>query len=182
MRIRTLVALALAATCLAVAGPAATSVAYPTKICPTMSLSTTTPVVGETITVEGVDFIPDAHVRLELHTKVYVLADLTVSGSGTFSTHVTMPSGVSGSHAVVAIGGSAGGATCPDNPVQIVRLHNGSQGTDANGGGTDNNGGGTAFTGVDVLLLLLIAALLIVAGVMLTRGGKRRRLYPNELG
>jgi hypothetical protein len=180
MRLRTFLALALASACLIVAGPAAQAVAYPPTICPTIAVSTTTPLVGEAITVSGVNFTANAHVRLELHTKVYVLANVTTSAQGTFSTSVTMPAGVVGSHTIVAIGGGAVPG-CPAEPIQIVKVQPPGGNGGGNGGGS--NGGGTAFTGVDVLLLVLIAALLVGAGVMLNRGGKRRRpVYPNEIG
>jgi hypothetical protein len=185
MRLRTLLALALATASLVIAGPAAEAVAYPPTICPTISVSTTTPLVGETITVAGVNFTPGAKVRIELNAnpKVYVLANVTASATGTFSTPVTFPAGVTGTNTIRAVGGG-GGPGCPANAIQVIKLHNGGE-SSSNGGGTNNNGGGgTAFTGVDVLLLLLIAALLVGAGVMLNRGGGRRRrqVYPGELG
>lgn len=179
-----MVALALAAASLVIAGPAAHAVAYPPTICPTISVSTTTPLAGEAITVTGVNFIAGATVRLELDSSATVLKTVTASASGTFTTQVTMPAGLLGSHTILASGGG-GGPGCPADPIQIVNAHGpgggGGGGGSGNGGGT--NGGGTAFTGVDVLLLVLIAGLLLTAGVMLNRGGKRRRqVYSGELG
>jgi hypothetical protein len=178
-----MVALALAAASLVIAGPAAQAVAYPPTICPTISVSTTTPLAGEAITVTGTNFIPGATVRLELDSSATVLKTVTASASGTFTTQVTMPAGLLGSHTILASGGG-GGPGCPADPIQIVNAHGpgGGGGSLGNGGGT-NGGGGTAFTGVDVLLLVLIAGLLVTAGVMLNRGGKRRRqVYSGELG
>jgi hypothetical protein len=177
-----MVALALAAASLVIAGPAAQAVAYPPTICPTISVSTTTPLAGEAITVTGTNFTAGATVRLELDSSATVLKTVTASGSGTFTTQVTMPAGMLGSHTIIASGGG-GGPGCPSEPIQIVNAHGpGGGGAGGNGGGT-NSGGGTAFTGVDVLLLVLIAGLLLTAGIMLNRGGKRRRqVYSGELG
>lgn len=183
-----MVGLALAAASLMIAGPAAQAVAYPPTICPTIAVSTTTPLAGEAITVSGMNFVAGATVRLELDSSATVLKTVTASASGTFTTQVTMPADLLGSHTILASGGG-GGPGCPADPIQIVQVHGpGGSGVEATsvpgaGAGGANSGGGTAFTGVDVLLLVIIAGLLVTAGVMLNRGGKRRRqVYSGELG
>jgi hypothetical protein len=178
-RLRTLLALVVASIGLLIAAPAASAVAYPPTTCPTLSVSTTTPLAGATITVTGSNFTPGANITLELHTTTYVLAHVTASASGAFSASVTMPAGVTGAHDIVATGG-ASVPGCPASPVQAIDLQAGAQATGVAGGG---GGGGTAFTGVDVLLLLAVAGGLVAIGVAFNSGGKRRRrLYPNELG
>src|SRR5579875_168515 len=47
--------------------------AYPPTICPTLAVSTTTPLEGQPITVSGVNFAPHTKLTLELHTQTYDL-------------------------------------------------------------------------------------------------------------
>src|SRR4051794_12501960 len=109
MKLRAILALIVAMTGLALAGPAAGAaaapVAYPPTICPTLSVSTTTPLVGEQITVSGINFNPNAHIRIELHTTVYVLANVVSDAAGGFTTKVRLPAGVTGNHLIIAVGG-----------------------------------------------------------------------------
>ncbi|MDT4915221.1 MAG: hypothetical protein QOC66_4349 [Pseudonocardiales bacterium] len=172
-----LLALAVASAGLLLAAPAAgaapAALPYPSTTCPTLAVSTTTPLVGASITVTGSKFANNADVRLELHTTVYVLGHVTTSATGTFQTTVTLPAGVVGAHELQAIGGGANADPgCPPDPIQIINIHAGAS-------AAANGGGGTAFTGVDVLLLVLVAALLLGAGVVLNRSGRkgRRRTY-----
>ncbi len=174
MKIRAILALAVAMAGLALAGPAATAVAapvaYPPTICPTLSVSTTTPAVGETITVTGINFDPNAHIRIELHTKIYVLANVVSDASGAFSTPVTMPPGVTGNHLIFAVGGGFDTAQCPPDPIQI-QVGVGPTSSSAHPGPNPP----PAITGFDILALIVGAAALLGVGLALNRGGKRRR-------
>lgn len=157
--------------------------AYPPTICPTVAVSTTTPLEGQSITVSGVNFAPHTKLTLELHTQTYDLGTVTTDAQGTFTTTVKLPAGVSGSHLIVAVGGNI--TSCPADPSAHLDIQGtgqpsgtstSSQGAGVGGGsGHGGNGGGTAFTGVDILLLVLIAAGLLGAGVALVRSGKRRK-------
>jgi hypothetical protein len=135
--------------------------AYPPTVCATLSVSTTTPPVGGTITVSGTGFTAHAVVKLELHSKVYDLGSATVQADGTFSVSVKLPDGVTGHHLIVAVGG---GPRCPVDPVGIdIRSSLGTGGT-------------TASTGTNVALLLLAAAVLVLLGVVVNdRASSRRR-------
>jgi hypothetical protein len=183
MKLRTLLALAVSVAGLALAGPAASAGAapaasvldYPAKICPTLSVSTTTPLAGASFTVSGVNFAPNAKIRLELDTKVDVLATVTSDANGAFATSVKMPAGVLGNHDIVAVGGDTGVAGCPADPAQVLHVGTAGAGAVAGGGSGGSSSGGTAFTGVDVLGLVGAALALLVGGVLLNRGGKRRR-------
>lgn len=172
MKIRAILALVFASVGLMVAvAPAATAAGpYPPSTCRTLSVSTTTPLEGGSLTVTGENFAPNAQVRIELHTTVSVLATVTSDGNGSFSTSVTLPAGVTGTHRIVAVGGNVAG--CPDKSVEITIQANG--GTNGNGTGGGSNGG-TAFTGVDIALLLAIAAGLLGIGVLLNRRSKPAR-------
>lgn len=171
MKLRAMLAIGLAGLCLAFAAPASAAAAYPAKMCPTLSISTMTPLVGESITVSGAAFAPNAKIRLELHTKIYVLANVTSSATGTFSTQVKLPAGVRGNHKIFAIGGDLSNTPgCPVDPVQILGI--GST-NGANPAGPNGTSGGTAFTGVNIALMLLAAAALIAAGLTFNRRGRR---------
>jgi alpha-L-fucosidase len=167
MRLRAISALAVAVIA-AVLMPAAQAHAagpYPPGPCPgQISVSTTNPLPGETITVTGSGFAPGSSVHLTLHTKVYDLGTFTANAQGSFTAHVTLPAGVYGKHFV--IGTTAFTKDCPGDPVQIQ----------SPGGESTGPGGppGTSFTGTDLMMILVAAGVLIGAGALFMRGGKRR--------
>jgi alpha-L-fucosidase len=162
------IALGVVALCAAVFfTPAMQAQAYPPTTCPGMlSLSTTTPLAGETITVTGADFTPGAQVHLVLHTKVFGLGTFKADSQGGFTAQVTLPEGVTGGHVISATSGAPHITQCPGVHVQI----HAPAGTSAGPPGHH----GTSFTGVDILLVVLVAAGLLGVGVALTRGGKQR--------
>jgi 5'-nucleotidase len=179
MRLRAMLALALAVSGLALGGPASAAHAaaptgpYPPHTCPTISVSTTHPAVGETITVTGKRFDPGKRVTLILNSRTYVLATATASAQGTFSADVTMPAGLTGNH-IISVKGAQ--SACPADPIQISI-----QGAPQSGepGGP---GGSPAVTGVDILGLLLAAAALIGLGVLLNRrrGARSRHSHSSS--
>lgn len=174
MKIRAMLALLLALAGLVLVGPAATAqparhLAYPPTTCPTLAVSTTKPAVGETITVTGRNFDAHASVTVVMHSRTYVLAKVRTDASGSFSTGVTMPAGLTGHHIIQATGAQS---ACPADPIEIVIT-----GTTTASAGTGGPGGGTALTGVDILGLLVAALAMIGAGVLLNRrrGQQARR-------
>jgi hypothetical protein len=178
MRARLSLLVAVAFALLGLVVPAtsagAAPVAYPATLCPTLSVSTTMPLVGATITVSGVNFDPNATIKLELESKPWLLATVKSDAQGAFTVNVKLPAGVFGSHLIVAVGGTTQrGPGCPVDPSQLLHIQN--PGTSGGNGGGNGNGGGTAFTGVDVLLLVLLAAVLLSVGVAINRSGKRRK-------
>src|SRR3954467_922077 len=63
------------------------------------------PVVGTQITCDGDDYLPNDHVVLTLHTKVYALGSVQTDGQGDFRGKVLqLPAGVLGPHTVVGEG------------------------------------------------------------------------------
>ena len=177
MRLRAIIALAVAALGLVFVVPATTASAAP--VCPpypanagaSLAVSTTNPQPGETITVSGSHFVANASVRLELHTTVTVLKTVQADANGDFTTTVKLPDGVTGTHTIVAATGIPTSGNCATPTVTITI-----QGT------STNTGGGTSFTGVDVLAMVLGAAVLLGVGLALNRSGKRRKpTYIGEL-
>ena len=184
MRLRaivTIVAASLGALLLApVARAAQPALLYPPTSCPLLSVSTTHPLPGEAITVAGQNFTPDASVRLELHSKIYVLETVTTDNTGSFTTTVKLPAGVTGTHQIVAATGAPHIAGCPPNPVVTIHIQgHGAAGAGAGAGGSGSSGG-TSFTGVDILLIVIIAALLLGVGFGLTQAGRRSKHVSNH--
>lgn len=185
MRLRATVALVLSGLGFAFLGPVAAANAYPVVTCSTLAVSTNTPAAGEVITVSGTNFKPDETVRLELHTRVYLLKTLTTGADGAFSTRVALPAGVTGNHVVVAVGASVNAAGCPADPSVNIKIKGSGVGgvatsTTPGAGGQSNNPGGTAFTGVNVMLMLIVAAILVVLGVMLNRRNVAQHAMPRN--
>jgi hypothetical protein len=167
MKLRAMLALAAAIIGAALFAPAMQAQAYPPTTCPGMlSVSTTHPLPGETITVTGANFTPGAQVHLVMHTTTYDLGTFTANAQGNFSAQVKLPDGVFGRHLVLAVSGAPHIRQCAGDPIQI----HGPEGSSTGPGGHHGNSN----TGVDVLIIVLVAAGLLGAGVALTRGGKRR--------
>lgn len=170
MKLRAMVALAAAmigAVFLSPAAHAAPAPGYPPHGCPgQLSVSTTHPLPGETITVTGTNFRADARVHLVMHTTTYDLGTFTANAQGHFTAEVRLPRGVAGNHVILATSGAAHIRQCAGQPIQIHR---------PGGVNAQPPGHGTSFTGIDILIILLVAAGLLGAGVALTRSGKRRR-------
>jgi hypothetical protein len=171
MRLRAVIALAVAVVAALFISPAAPSsaspgaFAYPPTNClGSLSVSTTHPLVGETITVSGAGFNAHAGVHLVLHTKSYDLGTFNTNAQGSFSAQVQLPFGVVGTHVILAVSGAPNVDQCPG---VTIRIH-GPEGT------STSPGGPTSYTGTDILLILLAAAVLIAAGVVVARSGKRR--------
>lgn len=149
----------------ALAGP----VAYPVtgSDCATISVGTTVPAPGETITVTGSKFDPHGHVRVVLDSGD-VLKRVTANAGGSFATQVRIPDGLSGQHVLHARGGKTNQpADCPADPALNI-------GSGANVPDSPGHHGGTSFTGVDIALLLAAAALLIAVGVALNRKSRTK--------
>lgn len=167
MKLRAMLALAAAIIGAALFAPAMQAQAYPPTTCPGMlSVSTTHPLPGETITVTGANFTAGAQVHLVMHTTTYDLGTFTANAQGNFTAQVKLPDGVVGRHVVLAVSGAPHIRQCAGAPIQI----HGPEGSSTGTGGHHGNSN----TGVDVLIIVLVAAGLLGAGVALTRGGKRR--------
>ena len=145
---------------------ASAAAAYPPQPCPSLSVSTTTPPPGGTITIVGSHFASDTPVQLELHPSGRVLASVVSDGRGSFTTAVTLPSGLHGTQRIAAVTTPPLASGCsPSVTFTIGQL----------GGAHQESGGSTAFTGTDVLAIVAAGAAILGVGLVLTRGGRRRR-------
>jgi titin len=70
----------------------------------TLSLSTTSPAAGASITVSGDGFAPVSEVRITIESEPVLLATVTTNAAGAFSVEVNIPRGMSGTHQIVATG------------------------------------------------------------------------------
>jgi hypothetical protein len=174
MKLRAILALVVAAFGAFLVAPSAhaATALYPFQECASLSVSTTNPLPGETITVTGTNFTPNASVRLELHSSVIVLGTVKADGQGSFSTTVKIPSNLTGTHVIFAATGfdARGGQCVPSASLSIQ------------GGHAGPPPGGTSFTGVDILAMVLGALALLGIGYALNRSGKRRQTYANDIG
>jgi hypothetical protein len=175
MKLRAILALAVAAFAALFVAPGAhaATTLYPVNQCASLSVSTTNPLPGETITVSGTNFTPNASVRLELHSSVIVLGTVKADAQGSFTTTVKLPSNLTGTHVIFAATGfdPLGGQCVPSASLGIQP-------------GSTNTPppGGTSFTGVDILAMVLGAVALLGIGYALNRSGKRRHTYANDIG
>ncbi|HKC27315.1 MAG TPA: hypothetical protein VKB75_04830 [Jatrophihabitans sp.] len=166
--------LAVVATALAIGSHAASAGAapqrpwaYPPTVCPSVALSTTQPAVGGTFTISGINFLPNASVALELTSPSVLLATAHTDSTGSFSTTVTLPAGVTGQHDVVATSGVPTTAGCtPSAGINILQV---------GGVSISHKTTPTAITGVQIAGLVLGALVLLGAGVAFSIVGRRRR-------
>lgn len=160
--------IATLAVLLTALGFAASASAAPYANQGTVSVSTTNPSVGGTLTVGGSGFASGETVDLTLHSAVYQLGSTKADSSGSFSATVTLPSGVSGRHEIVATGVTSGVKA-------ITSICIGSCSTAAGAGGAGSGGGGLASTGVAVAAIGGFGLILLIGGGMLLMAGRRRK-------
>lgn len=153
----------ISASGLVAAAGTATCPSYPFGPGPTVSISTTDPFPGETVTIRGANFDKNAHVSTVLSPPGTTLASVSTGSTGAFTERVTIPTGATGSATISVVGGAP--AACPPNTMVI---HVQTTVVPPSGGGS------LASTGVDILVGLLVALLLLSAGLFLTRTGRRR--------
>ncbi len=166
---------------------ASTANAAPYTNAPTLSVSTSNPAVGATLTVAGADFVAGTTVDLTLHTQTYDLGTATVDAGGSFTTTVTLPAGVSGTHTLTATD-PAGNTILTASLTIVIGADN--SGGGANGAGSAGNGsgagngalaagggnGGLAYTGVPVTGIVVVGLLLLLAGFVTLLTSRRRKI------
>jgi len=132
---------------------------------PTLSLSSTNVNGCGPVTVTGADFAANESVTLTLHTKTYPLTTVQTDGNGAFSVAVTLPTGVNGTHTIVATGAKGDTASA-----KLTISNCGEPVTPP-----ASSGGGLSTTGVAVLSIGGLGVVLLGAGMLLVLGARRRR-------
>ncbi len=165
---------------------ASTANAAPYTNAPTLSVSTSNPAVGANLTVAGADFVAGTTVDLTLHTQTYDLGTATVDAGGSFTTTVTLPAGMSGTHTLAATD-PAGNTILTASLTIVIGADN--SGGGSNGAGSAGNGsgagngalaagggnGGLAYTGVPVTGIVVVGLLLLLAGFVTLLTSRRRK-------
>ena len=152
---------ALFVAAVAFAGPAN---AAPYTSQATCSVSDQTPAAGSSLTLSCSGFGANETVNITLHSHgVTVLAPGATNASGAFSTTVTLPAGVTGTHTLTAVGATSGRTASVSITIGAV--------TSAGG----PTGGGLPFTGAAVMGISSLAVLLLLGGVLMVFTSRRRR-------
>lgn len=133
---------------------------------PTLSLSSTNVNGCGPVTVTGADFAANESVTLTLHTKVYPLTTVQTDGTGGFSVAVTLPTGVNGTHTIVATGAKH------DTASAKLTISNCGEAAAAPAAAS---AGGLSTTGVAVLSIGGLGVVLLAVGMLLVLGARRRR-------
>lgn len=141
--------------------PASAAAPYPPGGAPSLSVSTTAPNPGETITISGAGWGAEEVVTLVLHSTPVTLASPLTDGNGTFSVPATIPSDVQGVHVLTGTGETTG------ETVSITLTIGGEPPT--------GGGGGLPNTGLVVWGFGTVAVVLLTFGVALVVSGRRRR-------
>jgi hypothetical protein len=157
------------------------AVAYPMSPGATIMSSTTTPYVGQTIKVSGVNYCPDEDVDITIGGKH--VATTHTDGNGAFEPQVVVPA-PTGQRVLAGVGAS-GLSADRDSLMLTIRAGAGVEavavgptGGSGNGAGSAGGSGtgGLAFTGTEIALLIALAAALLGGGIGLMYAGRRRSL------
>lgn len=150
-------AMIAAATTFAVSANAA-----PYATAATLSVSNQTPVEGGSFVVSLSGFRANEGITLTLGSTV--LATGTTDSSGSFSSTVTLPPGVTGQQTIVGTGASG------DTSSVTITI-----GAASAAGSSGGSSGGLPDTGVAVIGVGVLGVLLLIGGGFLLIAGKRRR-------
>jgi len=111
---------------------------------------------GSPVTLTGDGFAPNANIVVGIYSTPTQLDAFTATSSGSFTQSVTIPSGLTGSHTLVAEGNGPGGvARVLSTPITVL----------AAGSSTS----ALAFTGFNAAMFALLGLALLVAGFAMVR-------------
>lgn len=181
-----LVALAVAGVlALGFGAPPAHAAPYNNK--PTLSLSTSSAEVGQTITVTGRGYVPGETVRIEYNGNKYFFKTVVADSSGSFVTTITLPR-LSGNFQVVGTGSTGDKANAKLRVVGLGFDDASASRGNGSGSGTSSSAaaglgvdaasasrGGLSSTGVAVFSIVGLGVVLLLAGGLLVLGGRRAR-------
>jgi hypothetical protein len=181
-RLAALLIAVLAGVVALLAGASSSSAAPPYTHKPHLSCNPFRPIEAHHIHCHGDGYLPNDHVTLTLHTKVYGLGTADANANGAFDAELALPAGVTGLHTVVGTG--VGGVATDSASTQINIRSTGGSGTGGSGtggqgaaaGGSSSGSGGLSTTGVAVVGLGVVGVGLVgVGGLVLMTGRRRRR-------
>jgi hypothetical protein len=134
----------------------------------TCSVNVSNPAPGGTITIACTGAHANVTLTIILHSKGIVLGTITTDSSGTGSTSVTLPSGITGHHVLLIRDPLGGTAAIP------INIGGGLGAAGAHAGSSGSSGGDTALTGVAVIGIAALGVLLLVGGGLLLLTGRRK--------
>ena len=158
-------ALGFFAAALMLAGP---SDAGPYAKPVTVGVSDQSPCAGCSLTVGGQGYQAGETVEVVMHTVTYALGSATADSSGDYSMVVSLPSGVTGTHTIVATGLTSGRSTSTTITIAAA---------DGSGSGSDDGSpGGLAYTGAAGRGLGCVGVGRLIGGGLMLLAGKRRKI------
>ena len=135
-----------------------------------LTISTTTPCAGCSVTISGSGFASGEKIGITEHSKVETLGSAVALSSGSFSATVTTASDLTGTHEIVALGASSGHRAV----VTIDVPEASGTGTSSGSGSGSSSGGGLASTGVAVIGIGAVGVVLLAGGGVMLMAGRRR--------
>lgn len=126
-----------------------------------LNVGTHQPTVGGSLAVSGTNCNPNSTVSISLDNGRFPLGTAPTDASGRYSTTVTLPSGLTGTHTVTVVG-----AACAATEGITI------QAASSGGGG---GGGALAGTGVAVVGIAALGVVLLIGGGLMLLAGRRRR-------
>lgn len=169
-----ILALAMIFAALTLGGPAS---AAPYADQTTIGVSDQTPSEGSSFTISGAGFKAGEHVRIVLDNGDF-LGTATADSTGQYSFSVTLPSGLTGTHSIIATGETSGKVATSSISISAPTSSssNGSaSGSSSSSGTSSGSGTGLAYTGVAVVGIGSIGLALLVGGGAMLLLGKRRK-------
>lgn len=160
-----LIALALLIAALTLTSPAS---AAPYTNQTTVGVTDQTPCEGCSFTVSGDGFTPGERVRIVLDNGDF-LGTAVADSSGHFSFSVTLPSGLTGTHSIIATGETSGRTATSSVSISAPTS------TGSASGSSSSSGSGLAYTGFAVAGIGGIGVALLIGGGAMLLIGKRRK-------
>jgi hypothetical protein len=133
---------------------------------PTVAVSSQTVTAGGSITFSGSGFLPGETVRITVSDPI-TLKSVVADSSGSFSTVIVLPAGLTGAQTLTATGLTSGRTA--SITIQVLAAS-------ANPFPTSTATGGLAFTGAAVGAIGALGGLLLIGGGLMMLASRRRKV------
>ena len=138
---------------------------------PTIGLSKSSGLTGDSVVVSGQGFSLNSSATLVFESTPVSLGTVATSATGTFSTTITVPDVPVGPHHVLATDGVTGKTASA--AFDVTGSGTAGAGGTGSGGGS---GGGLASTGVAVVGIASLGLVLLIGGGLMLLAGRRRKI------
>ena len=153
-------------------GAGSASAAYPPGTNPSIALSKSSGLTGDSVVVTGSGFSLNSSAALSFHSTAVSLGSVSTSSTGTFTTTITVPNVAVGPHTISATDGGTGQVAS----AAFAVTGQGALGSGGSGSGSGGGGGGLASTGVAVLGIASLGLVLLIGGGLMLLAGRRRKV------